>query len=122
VIEAMRPYLTTHFGNPSSSHHYAEQPRRALASARQQVARLIGAAPDELVFTGNGSEADSLAIHGTISAHRPLTAVHPVRRARASDLRERSSSRFWSGRSATSARPSARSFGAFYGSTHITPI
>jgi len=89
VIEAMRPYLTTHFGNPSSSHHYAEQPRRALASARQQVARLIGAAPDELVFTGNGSEADSLAIHGTISAHRPLTAVHPVRRARASDLRER---------------------------------
>src|SRR5258707_1111230 len=46
VIEAMLPYLTTHFGNPSSGHHCAEQPRRALATARQQVARLIGAAPE----------------------------------------------------------------------------
>ena len=70
VIEAMLPYLTTHFGNPSSSHHYAEQPRRALATAREQVARLIGAAPDEIVFTGSGSEADTLAIHGTVMAHR----------------------------------------------------
>jgi Aminotransferase class-V len=70
VIEAMLPYLTTHFGNPSSSHHYAEQPRRALPTAREQVARLIGAAADEIVFTGSGSEADTLAIHGTVMAHR----------------------------------------------------
>ena len=78
VIEAMLPYLTTHFGNPASSHHYAEQPRRALAAARQQVARLIGAAPDELVFTGSGSEADTLAIHGTIAAHRRPSAVQVI--------------------------------------------
>jgi len=78
VIEAMLPYLTTHFGNPSSSHHYAQQPRRALAAARQQVARLIGAAPDELVFTGSGSEADTLAIHGTIAAHRRPSGVQVI--------------------------------------------
>jgi cysteine desulfurase len=53
VIEAMLPCLTTHFGNPSSGHRYAEQPRCALATARQQVARLIGAALEEIVFTGS---------------------------------------------------------------------
>jgi cysteine desulfurase len=78
VIEAMLPYLTTHFGNPSSSHHYAEQPRRALAAARKQIARLIGAAPDELVFTGSGSEADTLAIHGIIAAHRRPSGVQVI--------------------------------------------
>jgi cysteine desulfurase len=78
VVEAMLPYLTTHFGNPSSSHHYAEQPRRALAAARQQVARLIGAAPDEIVFTGSGSEADALAIHGTVAAHRRPSDIQVI--------------------------------------------
>lgn len=78
VIEAMLPYLTTHFGNPSSGHHYAEQPRRALATARQQVARLIGAAPDEIVFTGSGSEADALAIHGAVLAHRKPSDVQVI--------------------------------------------
>ena len=78
VVEAMLPYLTTHFGNPSSGHHYAEQPRRALATARQQVARLIGAAPDEIVFTGSGSEADALAIHGTVMAHRRPSGVQVI--------------------------------------------
>lgn len=58
VAETILPYLTTHFGNPSSGHHYAQQPRRALAAARQQVASLIGAAPEEIVFTGGGSEAE----------------------------------------------------------------
>jgi len=78
VIEAMLPYLTTHFGNPSSGHHYAEQPRRALATARQQVARLIGAAPEEIVFTGSGSEADTLAIHGSVVAHRRPSDVQVI--------------------------------------------
>src|SRR5215471_19634165 len=78
VFEAMLPYLTTHFGNPSSGHHYAEQPRRALATARQQVARLIGAAPDEIVFTGSGSEADTLAIHGIVLGHRNPSDVQVI--------------------------------------------
>src|SRR5215813_13195614 len=78
VVESMLPYLTTHFGNPSSSHHYAEQPRRALATARRQVAGLIGAAADEIVFSGSGSEADALAIHGTVVVHRRPSDVQVI--------------------------------------------
>ena len=65
----MRPYLTTHFGNPSSSHHYAEQPRRALATARQQVARLIGAAA-----RGDGNRMTFRSRVGSVAADRPLYA------------------------------------------------
>ncbi|MDX3733687.1 cysteine desulfurase family protein [Streptomyces caniscabiei] len=68
VAEAMRPYLTDFFGNPSSSHPYANTPRRALAEARAQVAGLIGAGPGEIVFTGSGSEADLLALRGVVLA------------------------------------------------------
>jgi cysteine desulfurase len=81
VVEAMLPYLTTHFGNPSSSHHYAQQPRRALAAARQQVASLIGAAADEIVFTGSGSEADTLAIHGIVMTHSRPSEVQVITQA-----------------------------------------
>jgi cysteine desulfurase len=68
VAEAMEPYLTRWFGNPSSGHPYADRPRRALAEARAQVAALIGARPKEVVFTGSGSEADQLAIRGAVLA------------------------------------------------------
>jgi cysteine sulfinate desulfinase/cysteine desulfurase-like protein len=52
------------FGNPSSDHAYGERPRQAVARAREQVAALIGANADEIVFTGSGSETDQLAIRG----------------------------------------------------------
>ena len=68
VLDAALPYLATHFGNPSSSHHYAAAPRAALARARGQVAELLGAEPSEIVFTGGGSEADTLAIRGAALA------------------------------------------------------
>lgn len=68
VAEAMRPHLTDFFGNPSSSHPYADAPRRALAEARAQVAGLIGAPPGEVVFTSSGSEADLLALRGAVLA------------------------------------------------------
>ena len=68
VAEAALPYLTTHFGNPSSGHAYAGRPRRALAEARQRLADLIGAQPADIVFTAGGSEADNLAIRGTALA------------------------------------------------------
>jgi cysteine desulfurase len=68
VAEAALPYLTTYFGNPSSGHAYAEQPSRALAKARQQLAGLIGAQPADIVFTAGGSEADNLAIRGAALA------------------------------------------------------
>jgi cysteine desulfurase len=68
VADAMQPYLSLHFGNPSSGHRYGEHPAEALDAARHQVARLIGARADEMVFTGSGSEADNLAIRGAVLA------------------------------------------------------
>jgi len=68
VVEAMLLYLATEFGNPGSGHAYAGRPRTALAEARAQVATLIGADPDEIVFAGGGSEADTLALFGTVLA------------------------------------------------------
>jgi len=68
VVKAALPYLTSQFGNPSSAHRYAGQPRGALASARDALASLIGAQPADIVFTGGGSEADTLAIRGAVLA------------------------------------------------------
>ena len=68
VAAAMLPHLTDFFGNPSSGHPYGAGPRQALAEARVQVAALIGARADEVVFTGSGSEADLLALRGAVIA------------------------------------------------------
>ncbi|SEP53310.1 cysteine desulfurase [Amycolatopsis saalfeldensis] len=68
VTEAILPYLTGGFGNPSSDHHYGTAPRAALEHARGQVSALIGAAAGRIVFTGSGSEADNLAIRGAVLA------------------------------------------------------
>jgi cysteine desulfurase len=75
VVAAMTPFLTVEFGNPSSSHSYAEAPRAALARAHRQVGELVGASADQLVFVGSGSEADALAIRGAV-----LSAVAGGRR------------------------------------------
>ncbi|XRQ09223.1 cysteine desulfurase family protein, partial [Actinomadura welshii] len=68
VTEAMLPYLTSLFGNPSSDHPYAGRPRAALADARAHVAALLGARPVEVVFTSSGSEANLLALRGAVLA------------------------------------------------------
>lgn len=69
VVSAMSPFLSTHFGNPSSAHAFGTVPAEAVARARTQVASLIGAATDdEIVFTGSGTEADHLAIRGVLRA------------------------------------------------------
>ncbi|HLH26369.1 MAG TPA: cysteine desulfurase family protein [Chloroflexota bacterium] len=70
VIEAMRPYLELHFGNPSSGHAYGRAALAGVVAARAQVAALLGCAPDEVVFTGGGSEADNQALIGVALAHR----------------------------------------------------
>ncbi len=64
VVDAMLPFLRTHFGNPSSGHAYGAEPRRAVAQAREGVAALLGAHPEEIVFTSGGIEANNLAIRG----------------------------------------------------------
>jgi cysteine desulfurase len=70
VVEAMLPYLSTHFGNPSSSHNYGYVAHHAVDSARAQVARLLGCTPTEITFTGGGSESDNLAIRGIALAYQ----------------------------------------------------
>ncbi|MBM3993025.1 MAG: cysteine desulfurase [Planctomycetes bacterium] len=68
VLEAMTPYLQTDFGNPSSTHVYGKTAHDAVERARAQVASLIGAQPDEIVFTGGGTEASNHAIKGAVYA------------------------------------------------------
>lgn len=66
VLEAMLPWLQDQFGNPSSAHSYGRQAQQAAALARQQLAALINASPEEIIFTGNGTEASNLAIKGWV--------------------------------------------------------
>jgi len=70
VVETINVYLSNDFGNPSSSHFYGQQAREGISWARQQVAELIDATPDEIVFTGSASEANNMAILGTARALR----------------------------------------------------
>ncbi|MBT4363424.1 MAG: cysteine desulfurase [Desulfobacteraceae bacterium] len=64
VIEAMRPFLETEFGNPSSSHWYGIAPKRAVEKARSQVAGFLNCSPGEIVFTSGGTESNNYAIKG----------------------------------------------------------
>ncbi|AZO65017.1 cysteine desulfurase family protein [Mesorhizobium sp. M6A.T.Cr.TU.016.01.1.1] len=85
VTAAMRPYLDEAFGNPSSGHWASMPAKAALEKARGQVAALLDCAPDEIVFTSGGSEANNLAIKGTFFALRhkgehivTTTVEHPA--------------------------------------------
>ncbi|GGF26140.1 cysteine desulfurase family protein [Subtercola lobariae] len=69
VLEAMWPYLTGDFGNPSSTHSLGERAADALAEARASVARALGVRANEIVFTSGGTEADNLAIKGIALAN-----------------------------------------------------
>ncbi|MEK7823816.1 MAG: cysteine desulfurase family protein [Candidatus Eisenbacteria bacterium] len=68
VVAAMAPFLAERFGNASSVHRRGEAAREALEEARARVASLIGAAPEEIVFTATGSEANNLALLGAMEA------------------------------------------------------
>jgi len=70
VLEAMRPYLEEHFGNPSSSHPYGAEAREGVERARGQVAGLLGCKPEEIVFTSGGTESNNLAVKGAAQARR----------------------------------------------------
>ncbi|WP_134324736.1 cysteine desulfurase family protein [Cumulibacter soli] len=74
VADAMWPYLTEWFGNPSSATPQGVRARRGVDIARQQVAALIGADPDEIIFTSGGTESNNLAIRGTAA----LTATKSI--------------------------------------------
>lgn len=69
VVDAMQPYLSRYFGNPSSLHTLGRLSRGAVDQAREQVAALIGAKSSQIVFTSGGTEANNFAIKGYAQAH-----------------------------------------------------
>ena len=95
VLEAMLPWLREEFGNPSSTHPYGRRAAEIVATARHQVADLIGAQAHEIIFTGCATEANNLALLGVARAlggsgqHLVISAIeHPAVTAPAMFLRE----------------------------------
>ncbi|MDI6741870.1 MAG: cysteine desulfurase NifS [Smithella sp.] len=92
VLEAMLPYFTQLYGNPSSMHTFGGQVGSKIRDAREQVAALLGALPDEIVFTSCGTESDNAAIHSALltkpdKKHIVISRVeHPAIRALCSHL------------------------------------
>jgi cysteine desulfurase len=70
VAEAMVPYITEHFGNPSSGHYYGKAARDAVAKARKQIAAMLACRPEEIYFTSGGTESNNYAIKGAAFANR----------------------------------------------------
>jgi cysteine desulfurase len=75
VLEAMLPYMTTHFGNPSSIYSYGRESRLAIETARKTVAKLLNAHPGEIFFTSGGTESNNTAI---LSSIRDLGCTHII--------------------------------------------
>ena len=75
VLDAMLPYLTTNFGNPSSIYSYGRESRLAIESARKTVAKLLNAHPGEIFFTSGGTESNNTAV---LSAIRDLGCKHII--------------------------------------------
>ncbi len=75
VLDAMLPYMTTQFGNPSSIYSYGRESRLAIESARKSVAKLLNAHPGEIFFTSGGTESNNTAI---LSAIRDLGCKHII--------------------------------------------
>lgn len=70
VLEAMTPYFSENFGNPSSLHSAGQSARQAVDGARKAIAGFVGASPRELVFTSGGTESDNLALFGVAHAYK----------------------------------------------------
>ena len=83
VLEAMAPYFSTSFGNPSSVHRYGQQAEAAIDAARETVAQVLNCRPEEIVFTSCGSESDNLAIRGAAYAMREKTGAKWILASRA---------------------------------------
>ena len=78
VQEAMLPFLTEHHGNPASHHALGRACAEAMEDARAHVAQMLGAEPDEIVFTGCGTESNNLALKGVLLAQPPSAGGHLV--------------------------------------------
>ena len=78
VVDAMVPYFREHFGNASSLHFFGQENRDAVDRARSSVAALIGAEPEEIIFTSGGTESDNLAIRGAVRARYRLAGGNHI--------------------------------------------
>ncbi|MBF8285903.1 MAG: iscS [Anaerolineales bacterium] len=78
VLEAMLPYFSTDYGNPSSVHHFGRQAEKGLERARRTVADVLNCASDEIIFTGCGSESDNLAVRGGALAAREQRGANHI--------------------------------------------
>ncbi len=83
VLDAMSPYFSASFGNPSSVHRYGQIAESAIDSARETVASILNCRPDEIIFTSCGSESDNLAIRGAAYAMREKTGTKWILASRA---------------------------------------
>src|SRR5215470_6919105 len=77
VLDAMLPYLSAEFGNAASIHSPGQRARAAVETAREQVAGLLGARPQEIVFTSGGTESDNHAVFGIASASPAACTSRP---------------------------------------------
>lgn len=75
VLDAMLPYLTQWYGNPSSVHRFGQRSRQGLEEARAQMAQLIGCSDQELIFTSGGTEAINTAIRGVLATRAPRRKI-----------------------------------------------
>lgn len=95
VLDAMLPFLKNRYGNPSSIHRFGGMIKKHIEKAREQVAALCNASPEEIVFTGCGSESDNMAlkgfcaVHGTGSRIITSTVEHPAVRTTSRHLKEK---------------------------------
>ncbi len=78
VLEAMLPYFSQHFGNPASVHRYGQGAERALEGARRATAEVLHCDPQEIIFTGCGSESDNLALRGAALAARAARGANHI--------------------------------------------
>src|SRR5688500_6653146 len=74
VMDAMSPYFSASFGNPSSVHRYGQAAEAAIDSARETVASILNCRADEIIFTSCGSESDNLALRDALNASRAKIA------------------------------------------------
>lgn len=80
AVEAMLPVFTDVYGNPSSLHGYAQDAGKLLSESRAKVASAIGALPEEIIFTGGGSESDNMILRGVAKAYAKRAATSSARR------------------------------------------
>src|SRR5438045_2879912 len=77
VVEAMLPYFSEVYGNPSSTHRFGRKAESAVESARSTIARILNCSRDEIIFTGCGTESDNLVLRGVMAS-----ALHEGKRGR----------------------------------------